>query len=115
MSMNTMPPGQSGQPLPPAQTRGEVDSAALVLGQGLIGMGHEMVAAAKGEHADPVLLAKFKRIVMEVGDMLARAKAGAEAAAQQSQMIEPQTGVDNGTTMSAARDFYRSQGAQNQP
>jgi hypothetical protein len=113
MSANSYP-GQGDEQMPAPSTRGEVDSAALVLGQGLIGMGHELVAAAKGEHADPVLLAKFRRIVLEVGDMMSRARAGAEAQAQQAQTIEPQTGVDNGSTMSTVRDYY-GQGAGNQP
>jgi hypothetical protein len=110
MSMGMMP-GRGAEPLPPPQTKGELDSAALVLGQGLVGMGHELIAAAKGEHADPVLLAKFRRIVLDVGDMFARARAGAEAATQQAQAIEPQTGLagDRGT-LGAVQDYYK-QGA----
>ncbi len=96
--------------LPPPRSPGEVDSAALVLSQALIGLGKELGAAAQGQQADPVLMAKFRRIVLQVQDMFARAQAN--TAAQSSTAIEPQSGVAGANpTMDALKGYYQ-QGSQ---
>lgn len=92
MSVGQMP-GQAPQGMPTPRTRAEADSWAVTMAQAMRGFANELEAAATGDpSADPLLMAQFRKIMLQLQDVAARGRA-ATAASQQPQEMERQSGV----------------------
>lgn len=76
---------RAGEDIKGPQTQAERDTGTVVLGQSLIGLGTALI------NGDPAMAARFKRILMQVQDVLASGRA--EAAAGQQERTGRQDGV----------------------
>jgi hypothetical protein len=82
----TPPPGAPQGAIPPPSTASEMDSAFTVMMQALGGMSRAGLAG------DPVGFAKFRRILLQVSDVMGRARAENVTAAK-PQDLDRQDGV----------------------